>query len=324
MNSLIADAVAPLKQATHAATEAATPSASALLGVAAIWNTAVDMMYYDVGALTSGESDKLSDSLLAQGTVLIVQPGKGPDHIEIMKGDDFVDAQGNGCSSIQALAVPGVGSTSVAAAALARNVADVLQEPVAAIVPGYGAVDLFADACGGWYVLGANNAIFDIAAQVKAMDYEKSGAVSNKAGDATLGGVFHSGVEWPSPMALLLNEASEVVTLRKLFAQANNLKLLVGHSKGCLSLAFALNAVVRSGFNNFHADLHAITMGCVTYFPKEIKTSQFLRSLDMLGRANSRWDLVRIPLPGKTHSLNSQIPTSVHVAEVLRQAGVVH
>jgi hypothetical protein len=322
MKVLPADAVTPIKLATHTAKVAATPIASALLGVAAIVNASVDMMYYDVRALTPAEFAKLSGSLLAQGTALIVEPGRGAERIDIMSGDEFIEEQSKGRSSIKTVAVPGVGSTSIAAAALARNVADTLEEPVAAIVPGYGAVDLLADACGGWYVLGANNALLDMAEQVKAMGYERSAALSDNAGALTQVKVADTGVEWPSPMALLLNEASEVLTLQKLFIGRNNLQLLVGHSKGCLSLAFALNAIARSNSTRLPNDLHVVTMGCVTYFPARVKTSQYLGELDMLGRANSRRGLDRVTLRGKMHSLNSQFPTSVNVAEVLRHAGV--
>jgi hypothetical protein len=322
MSMLSVLAAEPLKQATRAATVAATPGTWPLLGAAAAWNTWWDKKYYDLPALTEDELAQLKGSLLAQGTVLIVQPGRGPNRIETMSGDKFIDAQKNGTSPIKALVLPGVGGTSLAAAALARNAADALREPVAAIVPGYGSIDLFADMWGGWYVLGVNNRLLDLADQVEALGYQSSGAFTGTQGDATANFVFNTGSDWPSPMALLLNETSEVNMLKDLFSGANNLKLLVGHSKGCLSFAFALNAVVRSGSAKLRSDLHVVTIGCVTHFPEEVKKSQFLGTEDRLGRMNSRPRVPRVSLLGKKHSLNSEFPTSVNVAEVLRLAEV--
>lgn len=323
MNNIVgALAVEPLKEATRAATVAATPATWPLLGVMAAWNTWWDKKFYDLPALTENEQSQLQETLLAQGTVLIVEPGRGPNRIKIMSGNKFIDAQENGTSPIKTLVLPGVGGTSLASAALARNVADALREPVAAIVPGYGSIDLFADMWGGWYVLGVNNRLLDMAEEVEALGYKKAGELSGFQADFTAGHVFRTGSDWPSPMAVLLNETSEVNMLKDLFSGKNNLELLVGHSKGCLSLAFALNAVVRSGSEKLQPNLHVITIGCVTHFPAEVKKSQFLGTEDRLGHRNSRPRVPRIPLPGKEHSLNSDFSTSVNVAEVLRLAGV--
>ncbi|HJV53588.1 MAG TPA: hypothetical protein VJ652_19125 [Noviherbaspirillum sp.] len=317
---------APFKEGVHAAKVAATPGAVALSGLAAQWNAGIDMLYYDVQALTPQEFVKLSGMLLSQGTVLIVRPRRDDaDGVDVINGNDFVTHQRTGKSSTDTLVVPGVGSTSIAAASLARNVADTLSKPVAAIVPGYGAADLLADACGGWFVLGANNSLLETAAKVNAMGFKKSAGTSEAAGEATVGGAEILGNYWPSPMGLLLNETNEADVLQDLFSAENNLKLLVGHSKGCLALAFALNAVAARNVTNITRDLQVVTIGCVTYFSK-IKTThlhQFLGSLDVLGVSNSRHDLAYTCLAGKTHSLNSRLPTSVRVADVLHLAKVV-
>lgn len=320
MSILTAYAVQPLKAVTHVATAAATPGAWSFLGGAALWNTSLDRIFYDIPALAPAELATLTGPLLAQGTILVVHPQGRKSRIEIMCGNDFVAAQRNGTSTITTLVVPGIGGTSIAAAALARNVANALHAPVAAIVPGYGAVDLLADAFGGWFVLGVNNRLLDLADQVEALGYKQSGESTGLQGDATANFVFNTGSDWPSPMALLLNEASEVIILRELFREANKLELLVGHSKGSLSLAFSLNAVERNGSAKLQNGLHVVTIGCVTHFPEAVKKTQFLGSDDALGRRNSRCNVPRILLPGKRHSLNSEYSTSVIVADVLKQA----
>ncbi|WP_136416428.1 hypothetical protein [Herbaspirillum sp. ST 5-3] len=319
----VGEAAVPMspKYAAHVATKAVTPLASALHGVMSIWNAAVDIMYYDVTALKPAELSMLSASMLSQGTVLIVPPGIASARIEMLSGEDFIAAQQTGKPLVKALIVPGVGSTAIAAAALARNVADFLNQPVAGVVPGYGAADFLADACGGWFVLGTNNAVLDIAEQVRALGYGKSAQLTKDKAAITPDYMDAARNEWPSPWALLLDESSEVLMLRKLFSRPNSLALLVGHSKGCLSLAFALNAIAQANSNTLPANPHVVTIGCVAYFPEHISTSQYLGSLDVLGYANSRRDLRRSYLPGRTHSLNSLFPTSVRVADVLMKAG---
>lgn len=53
--------------------------------------------------------------------------------------------------SANALAIAGVGSSALGAAAFARNVADGLGEPVAAVVSGYGLADVLTEALGGFF-----------------------------------------------------------------------------------------------------------------------------------------------------------------------------
>lgn len=286
------------------------------------------MLYYDVQALTPQELVKLWGLLLSQGSALIVHPRRdGADGVEVIKGNDFVSDQKDGKSSVDTLAVAGVGSSPIAAAAFARNVADALGKPVAAIVAGFGAADLLADACGGWFVLGANNALLDTAAQADASGLREGAKATNAAGEATANRSKSLGYYWPSPMNLLLNETNEVNILHDLLSGKNSVKLLVGHSKGCLALAFTLNDLAAANVRNIADDVHIVTIGCVTYFSSNIQKTQlhqYLGSLDVLGASNSRRNLAYTTLVGKTHSLNSRVPTSVSVAEVLRLANVVH
>jgi hypothetical protein len=254
-------AAAPLKLGTHAVVESVKPSAVALSAGAAIRNATFDSMYYDLPALTLEELRKISGSLLAQGTVLMVKHSASKNGIDIATAKEFIASQKKKNFRIKTLVVPGVGSSALGAAALGRNVADYLGEPVAAIVPGYGAVDVLADASGGWYVLGANNVLLDMASRNEARGFKGSAEVSKEAAAATNVSVFNADTDWPSPMALMLNEASDVSVLRDIFKSNHGIRLLVGHSKGCLAIAFALHDFVQNSSQELPADFHVITIG---------------------------------------------------------------
>lgn len=316
-------AVSPLKPVIRSAEKNAEPSAKALSWFASIRNATLDALFYDVPALTDDERAYLSRNLLAQGTVLIVQPGRRGNGIRAMTAREFIDGRAGIDVPIKTVVVPGVGSSSLGAGALGRNVADALNQPVAAIVAGYGALDVIADACGGWHILGANNMLLSMAAHNEASGFQNHAAVSRSAAGVTHDRVFAMDTDWVSPLGAMLDEASDVSVLRNLFKSKNGINLLVGHSKGCLAAAFALHDIAyRDGHENLPDDLHVITIGCVTDFPQGVRSSQFLGFNDVLGHGNSRWWLPRTYLFWKTHGLNRFGLTSMKVSTILDHAGV--
>jgi hypothetical protein len=161
-----------------------------------------------------------------------------------------------------------------------------------------------------------------------AAHHEASGRHSNAAASNALAGATHHSVvatdsDWFSPLGAMLGEASDVDVLRNIFSSTNGIQLLVGHSKGCLAMAFALHDIaLREGAEKLPQDLHVVTIGCVTNIPLGITASQFLGTHDALGHANSRWWLPRTYLLGKTHSLNRLWSLFMNVAMILELAGV--
>ncbi len=123
------------------------------------WNSGLDALFYDVPALTQREVDWLWNEHLPEGAILFIDP-RNDEHVGIRCTDEagfFVACRGRGENVGVAVAIPGVGSSALGAAALGRNVADYLGQTVAVIVAGYGKSDLVADALGGWLVLEPHN-----------------------------------------------------------------------------------------------------------------------------------------------------------------------
>lgn len=111
-------------------------------------NVALDALFYDIKVITPEEAFYISDSLAAQGAIMIVPPSDGAPIILCETVDEFVLRGGD---KVRALAVAGIGGSALGAAAFARNVADAIQGPVAVVVSGYGIADVITEAFGGLF-----------------------------------------------------------------------------------------------------------------------------------------------------------------------------
>jgi hypothetical protein len=114
-------------------------------------NTGVDALYYDVKALTADETFYISDSLASEGLIMIVPPSGGP---MLTLCESVEEYRLRGGLNVHALAVAGMGGSAIGAAAFARNVANAIGEPVAAVVSGYGLGDIVNEAIGGAFLFG--------------------------------------------------------------------------------------------------------------------------------------------------------------------------
>jgi len=85
------------------------------------------------------------------GTILVVDSGR-PPHVrrfeDVREFLDWVSAAGQ---AVRAASLTGVGSSALGSVAFAWNISTALDEPVAAIVPGYGVADVIRQALGGWF-----------------------------------------------------------------------------------------------------------------------------------------------------------------------------
>src|SRR5690242_7794266 len=85
-------------------------------------NQAIDVVFYDVGALTAAERGGLSPLLDLKGTILVVPPrASGRPLRRYPNALRFMLHEGD---TVRAIVVAGVGSSALGTAALARNVAD--------------------------------------------------------------------------------------------------------------------------------------------------------------------------------------------------------
>lgn len=117
-------------------------------------NAVLDAIFYDVGTITEDENEILAKQLAREGAIVVVPP-TGEGQLALYQDvASFVSAD----QSVAALAVAGVGSSALGAAAFARNVADALNAKVAAVVSGHGLADLLTEAMAATSCSGASTA----------------------------------------------------------------------------------------------------------------------------------------------------------------------
>jgi hypothetical protein len=287
-------------------------------------NGTLDAIFYDIGALSSEERAGLSAFAGPEGSVLVVHPASRRRAIRSLSPWDFVGEQSAGDGEpVDAVAVAGVGSSALGTAALARNVADHLDRPVAAVVAGLGLSDVLAEAWGGWFVLGAANRLRDYLARAfDALELE----------DHVRDPTSHEAVSDELRVAAIERERfiygspDSTALLYLLLKLGPRLRLLVGHSKGNYSIANALEGWLsarRRAGAPAPRDLCVVTLGAVIRFPEELSdVHQFLGQADYFGWLNSRHLVDHVDVPGAWHSLNSLLPGHLSVDEALRRAGV--
>jgi hypothetical protein len=287
-------------------------------------NGAVDAVFYDIGALSPEERAALSAAANPEGSVLVVHPAEAGQPIRSLTPWDFVHEQSAGTGEpVDAVAVAGVGSSALGSAALARNVADHLRRPVAAVVSGLGLADVLTEALGGWFVLGAANRLRDYLARAfDALELEDHvrDDVSHEAVSSQL---RSSDIERER---FIYGSPDSTALLYLLLRLGPRLRLLVGHSKGNYSIANALEgwlAARRLRATPLGAQPGVVTLGAVIRFPEELTdVHQFLGRADWFGWVNSRHSVAHTDVPGAWHSLNSLVPGHLSVSEALERAGI--
>jgi hypothetical protein len=154
-------------------------------------------------------------------------------------------------ATIRAIAIAGVGRSTLGTAALARNVADALGIDVAGIIAGYGVSDVMTEALGGWLAFGAADRISHM--------IEKF--FDRLPGD---------------------NEVSTLAEI--LLADPPKLELLVAHGKGALVARSALEQYVddlKGDESGMFKRLRVTTLGSVVELPAQFKAvKQYLGAFD--------------------------------------------
>lgn len=271
-----------------------------------------DRAFYDVRSLTPDDWNILSPLNYREGEIIVVSPsGAGRKIRRYQNALRFMNKEGQ---DIRAIVLAGVGSSVLGTAALARNVADTYNYPVAGIVTGYGGSDLITEALGGWFVFGqldrAANTIETLSTTLpdKAAkeDVDKKISAGNRLEDR-------------------ISNTPDVATLVDiLLANPPNLELLVGHSKGSLLIDFALGRFV----NEFQGDdedlferLKIVTLGAVVSPPEQFtKVRQIIGALDWFGGMNSNQRILPLAekVPGAWHHLNPEFSFHLNVSKALR------
>ncbi len=294
-------------------------AAGTLSESAKLRNAALDWLFYDVNALSPEEMHLLVSETNTEGAILVVHPKgtKGP--LSITKLDSYealVDSPGR---KLKKFAVAGVGSSDVGAAALARNLADHTGEPVGAIVAGYGVADLLSEALGGFFFFGAANAMVQRWHDVTASQKERTDAMKQTLTAMERGSLSPEELTISSDIAT--GFSPDTMTLLRLLTEKDRrIDTVVGHSKGCLSIVFALEALAL--LKDHAAIDHAraakfVTLGAVVEFPRGYENvKQVIGAIDWFGGMNSRLGKDAIKVPGAWHHLNRALPYHLNARDV--------
>ncbi|MFL0810348.1 MAG: hypothetical protein K6L76_08035 [Agarilytica sp.] len=271
-------------------------------------NAMADWAFYDVGALNVAEFNYLVNEQSIEGSVLVALPSD-EKNFGIIKYRDFAELKAGSGKPLQRLSIAGVGSSDVGAAAFARTLANHYQEPVGAIVAGYGVADILQEGLGGWFVLGGLNRAMSMFEQTMIQPWKGSSSHIDTA--STL-----SGVTAKSPdTETLLNILND---------PARDLKSIAGHSKGCLSIALALQTLEKEGSTQAIGKakaLEVITVGSVVNLPEGYENvRQYIGDIDWFGGLNSRANVERITVKGAWHHLNTRFPYHLDLVEVLQNS----
>jgi hypothetical protein len=270
-------------------------------------NAALDLLFYDIGVLSDAEARDLSPWLAAEGALLIVPPSGAGAVRRCASIDEFMVAGGR---SIRTLAVAGVGSSALGAAALARNVADALDEDVVAVVSGYGLADVAAEALGGFFWFGALNSVRHL---FEPLDRAReSGLIAEPLPDLTTGADD-----------LLRRQSKDVQAVLSLLLEPGvALRCVVGHSKGNLVIAEALAALAEAQPQRLRAlgaALAIVTLSAKIAMPVGCRhVIDVMGQFDAFGLLNSRPDIPTDEwVPNAWHHTNTELPGHLPVTQVL-------
>ncbi len=270
------------------------------------FNETLDRFFYDVGSLERGEQEQLTPERTPEGAILVVGPSTatGQDRLAIYPSfAAFAHATQH--HNIEVIAVAGVGSSALGAAALARNIADARNQPVLAVVSGYGMQDAMAEGLGGYFLYGSLN---QLRHAVKNID-----KLWNANPFYALGRTVQA--------RALADASPDVETLFQLLQLCPHIQRLIGHSKGNLVISEALYKLQGNHPERYKAlvDSNAkiITLSAKVEMPAGMEVIDVMGSMDVLGMLNSRLDIpTDIWVLGAGHHTNTVIAQFLNIKKL--------
>lgn len=265
-------------------------------------NLALDALFYDVKVITPEEAFYISDSLAAEGAIMLVPPSGGATITLCETVDEFVLRGG---AKVRALTVAGIGGSALGAAAFARNVADAIQGPVAVVVSGYGIADVITEAFGGLFFFGHLRGfrpfletLDDLAGRPKV------GAQSN-------GSAARTSLDTRTVQALLADPRL-------------SFRLLAGHSKGNLVLSAALHELCKQNevrIAELAQNTKIVTIGArIAMPPVFTDVVDIMGEWDWFGEINSRTFIhADRHIPHAWHHTNTDLNGHLPVTSTLRE-----
>jgi hypothetical protein len=288
--------------------ESRTPLREAALESFRRRNATLDGVFYDIGKVMNEEAKAVAPWLAREGAILIVPPTGQGTLVLCDTPDEFAAVGGR---NLRVLAVAGVGSSALGAAAFARNVADAFGEPVATVVSGYGLADLLTEALGGWFWFGALNRIRHQFEGLDAMSRALNGMETVPSSSTGKG-------------LKLGNISRDTATVIALLADSRfSFSLLTGHSKGNLVISEALYELERQPAGKpIPADkFWIVTVSAAVAMPKRYKKIiDVMGTIDGFGAMNSSPGIaVEKRCPLSWHHTNTEIAFHLPVTKVLRE-----
>jgi hypothetical protein len=278
-------------------------------------NTALDGMFYDIGALSREERAEVRRKSGPGGRVEGMILEVGPSWARSLRVWQSLRKCDSLAPRYRAITVAGVGSSALGAAALARNVADALHGTVLAVVSGQGMADLASEAMGGYFLFGGLNTMrHGVNAYDRSMD--ALWAWAPWARRPAMPSVD------PGQGFQLARFSKDVKALVELLDGRVEADWLVGHSKGNLVISealYALRGADPKRFETVARDVPIVTFGARIAMPNEIaRVIDVMGDLDSFGALNSRPDIpVDVTVPNAWHHTNTALPFHVPVTKVL-------
>jgi hypothetical protein len=331
----VADAATPvsLSNETQMLYELQKPFVEPLLRMFRLTNTAIDVLFYDVGVLTTelwerGTAIKtgvaadrasahplttldLSAATNPSGSIIVVNANAAP-YIRppfLDMGDFFTHANGPQGTGLHTIAVTGVGSSAYGSVAFAWDVSAALGEPVAAVVPGYGLADVVPQALGGWFGFEFYGALQSATQNLLAATAPSLALMGKDLARSTPGRKMA-----PNGAPVFLHGSAASDDVHAILQAVPGITRVVGHSKGALAIENALRDLPAARV----AEISVLTFGCVISEDLGHRHySQYLGWIDGLGLLNSEGHSPEYR-PFTTHSTNTHIPLSMTVADGVR------
>ncbi|MEM9782592.1 MAG: hypothetical protein AAF899_08965 [Pseudomonadota bacterium] len=275
---------------------------------AGLRNGGLDAMLYGIAGLTGVERGLLSLGTGTPGAVVHARPGRSiapgirvfRDAARFMASDDGETTQ---------LAVPGGGGSELAAAALARQLADATGRPAAAVVPGYGRQDALAELLGG------------------AVLFAPMSRLRTALGTLGRQAVLQAAsARMPGRRLQLADDAMTAPAAAALMAlmgdAGRRLDLVVAHAQGVLALSAAFARLLREGRGTRAAQAQVLTLSAPTAFPPAVRWLRQVRgALDPLAILNAEREIAHEVLPFTGHHLNPGLPGHIDLARQVEALG---
>ncbi|WP_407114726.1 hypothetical protein [Bradyrhizobium sp. LMG 9283] len=295
-----------------------------------LFNTALDIVFYDVATLAAQLAEKDAPARARQektpsrivqldalsdpeGSLLLIDANTAPYVHRYTNVELFLTSPHPETRTVDIATITGVGSSALGSAALAWDISIVLRKPVLAIVPGYGMADVILQALGGWFGFGLydylhaksliQNALANTAPRTASIGRQLPASTPNAK---TLHGapVFRHG------------SGSSDVLHALLFHRDAPFKLLVGHSKGALQIGNAIRSLPPDRTH----ELQVVTLGCpISTDVEGVSYYQYLGLFDALGQLNM-WGHRPNQWPPTWHSTNPNLPPAMAAGKYVADA----